>query len=239
MTKPIRCHTKPFIAAVHPGPRGSEEELMAHLRRTRGMRRSRHHTQKTSIHGRITDADPQRRARGTPVSRRENRQRRVRVDSDSSLASNAAVGRSTLRAGGCHLLDDWRASSFRVNRPSAPETLTGRLRQLLSFAGPNSNVGSQSEAVVASGISTDSSLVCDVREVPSLRYLRRYWRWLLFAARGGCPRHSHGGTGFASFHSPTRFALALSSSSRYTSRSCGVLHTHGQSVGWVKRSRRS
>src|SRR5438034_5716456 len=29
---------------------------MAHLRRTRGMRRSRHHTQKTSIHGRITDA---------------------------------------------------------------------------------------------------------------------------------------------------------------------------------------
>jgi len=35
------------------------------------------------------------------------------VDSDSSLASNAAVGRSTLRAGGCHLLDDWRASSFR------------------------------------------------------------------------------------------------------------------------------
>ena len=83
--------------------------------------------------------------------------RRLRVDSDSSLASNAAVGRSTLRAGRCHLLDDWRASSFRVNRPSAPETLTGRFRQLLSFARPNSNVGSQSEAVVVSGISTDSS----------------------------------------------------------------------------------
>ena len=33
-----------------------KRELMAHLRRTRGMRRSRHHTQKTSIHGRITDA---------------------------------------------------------------------------------------------------------------------------------------------------------------------------------------
>ena len=29
---------------------------MAHLRRTRGMRRSRHHPQKTSIHGRISDA---------------------------------------------------------------------------------------------------------------------------------------------------------------------------------------
>ena len=29
---------------------------MAHLRRTRGMRRSRHHTQKTSIHGQIIDA---------------------------------------------------------------------------------------------------------------------------------------------------------------------------------------
>ena len=33
-----------------------KEELMAHLRRTRGMRRSRHHTQKTDIHGRIIDA---------------------------------------------------------------------------------------------------------------------------------------------------------------------------------------
>src|SRR6188472_1035117 len=33
-----------------------KRELMAHLRRTRGMRRSRHHTQKTSIHGQITDA---------------------------------------------------------------------------------------------------------------------------------------------------------------------------------------
>jgi IS30 family transposase len=33
-----------------------KKELMAHLRRTRGMRRSRHHTQKTDIHGRIIDA---------------------------------------------------------------------------------------------------------------------------------------------------------------------------------------
>jgi len=33
-----------------------KKELVAHLRRTRGMRRSRHHTQKTAIHGRITDA---------------------------------------------------------------------------------------------------------------------------------------------------------------------------------------
>ena len=33
-----------------------KKELMAHLRRTRGMRRSRHHSQKTGIHGRITDA---------------------------------------------------------------------------------------------------------------------------------------------------------------------------------------
>jgi IS30 family transposase len=33
-----------------------KKELMEHLRRTRGMRRSRHHTQKTGIHGRITDA---------------------------------------------------------------------------------------------------------------------------------------------------------------------------------------
>lgn len=33
-----------------------KKELLAHLRRTRGMRRSRHHTQKTDIHGKITDA---------------------------------------------------------------------------------------------------------------------------------------------------------------------------------------
>ncbi|MBW4048170.1 MAG: IS30 family transposase, partial [Proteobacteria bacterium] len=35
-----------------------KKELLAHLRRTRGMRRSRHHTQKTDIHGRIVDAVP-------------------------------------------------------------------------------------------------------------------------------------------------------------------------------------
>ena len=33
-----------------------KKELLAHLRRTRGMRRSRHYTQKTSTHGRIVDA---------------------------------------------------------------------------------------------------------------------------------------------------------------------------------------
>jgi IS30 family transposase len=33
-----------------------KKELMEHLRRTRGMRRSRHYTQKTPIHGQITDA---------------------------------------------------------------------------------------------------------------------------------------------------------------------------------------
>jgi IS30 family transposase len=33
-----------------------KKELLAHLRRTRVMRRSRHHTQKTDHHGRITDA---------------------------------------------------------------------------------------------------------------------------------------------------------------------------------------
>jgi IS30 family transposase len=33
-----------------------KKELLKHLRRSRGMRRSRHHTQKTKDHGRITDA---------------------------------------------------------------------------------------------------------------------------------------------------------------------------------------
>ena len=35
-----------------------KKELLEHLRRTRGMRRSRHYTQKTSIHGRIVGAVP-------------------------------------------------------------------------------------------------------------------------------------------------------------------------------------
>jgi len=35
-----------------------KKELMAHLRRTRGMRRSRHYTQKTNMHGRIVEAGP-------------------------------------------------------------------------------------------------------------------------------------------------------------------------------------
>ena len=33
-----------------------KKELLEHLRRTRPMRRSRHYTQKTEIHGRIIDA---------------------------------------------------------------------------------------------------------------------------------------------------------------------------------------
>jgi len=71
----------------------------------------------------------------------------LRVGSSSSLPSNAAVGRSTLRADGCHLLGDWRTSSFRVDRPDVPETLTGRFRQPPSFGRSNSDVGSQSQAV--------------------------------------------------------------------------------------------
>jgi IS30 family transposase len=33
-----------------------KKELLEHFRRTRAMRRSRHHTQKTDDHGRIRDA---------------------------------------------------------------------------------------------------------------------------------------------------------------------------------------
>ena len=33
-----------------------KKELLQHLRRTRGMRRSRHHTQKTDVHGQIVGA---------------------------------------------------------------------------------------------------------------------------------------------------------------------------------------
>ena len=35
---------------------GLKKELLQHLRRTRGMRRSRHHTQKTDVHGQIVGA---------------------------------------------------------------------------------------------------------------------------------------------------------------------------------------
>jgi IS30 family transposase len=42
-----------------------KKALLQHLRRTRGMRRSRHHTQKTADHGRITDTVS---IRGRPAS---------------------------------------------------------------------------------------------------------------------------------------------------------------------------
>lgn len=41
--------------ALHPISRALKKELLAHLRRTRAIRRSRHHTQKTADHGRISD----------------------------------------------------------------------------------------------------------------------------------------------------------------------------------------
>jgi IS30 family transposase len=49
-----------------------KKELLAHLRRTRVMRRSRHHTQKTDNHGRITNTvSISRGSRGTrPLGRR-------------------------------------------------------------------------------------------------------------------------------------------------------------------------
>ena len=46
-----------------------KKELLKHLRRTRAMRRSRHHTQKTADHGRITDT-VSLRARGAAIEDR-------------------------------------------------------------------------------------------------------------------------------------------------------------------------
>lgn len=46
-----------------------KKELLQHLRRTRGMRRSRHHTQKTDDHGRILDAVPIRERPATVEDR--------------------------------------------------------------------------------------------------------------------------------------------------------------------------
>lgn len=57
-----RCHREYHVShetiyrSLFIQARGAlKKELLEHLRRTRGMRRSRHHTQKTDNHGRITD----------------------------------------------------------------------------------------------------------------------------------------------------------------------------------------
>ena len=57
VTKPISVSHETIYRSLFIQARGAlKKELMAHLRRTRGMRRSRHHTQKTGIHGQIVDA---------------------------------------------------------------------------------------------------------------------------------------------------------------------------------------
>lgn len=53
------CHVshETIYRTLYIQSRGTlKKELLAHLRRTRAMRRSRHHTQKTDDHGRIIDA---------------------------------------------------------------------------------------------------------------------------------------------------------------------------------------
>ncbi len=48
---------EPIYRSLFIQARGAlKKELLEHLRRTRGMRRSRHYTQKTAIHGKIVDA---------------------------------------------------------------------------------------------------------------------------------------------------------------------------------------
>ena len=87
-----------------------KKELMAHLRRTRGTRRSRHHTQKTSIHGQITDAvsiserPPAVEDRALPghwegdlLFGSQNSQIATRVERQSRYLMLAKVGRRTLR----------------------------------------------------------------------------------------------------------------------------------------------
>ena len=53
----VRCHPETIYRSLFIQARGAlKKELVAHLRRRRVMRRSRHHTQKTDDHGRITNA---------------------------------------------------------------------------------------------------------------------------------------------------------------------------------------
>ena len=66
-----------------------KKELLEHLRRTRGMRRSRHHTQKTDIHG-------QNRRRGIDqrASRHRSKIGRFLVTGKVICCSAAATARS-------------------------------------------------------------------------------------------------------------------------------------------------
>jgi hypothetical protein len=55
--EPSRVTRDHLPQPLHPGACALKKELLQHLRRTRGMRRSRHYTQKTTdSHGRIADA---------------------------------------------------------------------------------------------------------------------------------------------------------------------------------------
>jgi len=53
----VCCHNETIYRSLFIQARGAlKKELLEHLRRTRGMRRSRHYTQKTVGHGQIVDA---------------------------------------------------------------------------------------------------------------------------------------------------------------------------------------
>jgi IS30 family transposase len=55
--KEYRVSHETIYRSLYIQARGAlKKELLEHLRRTRAMRRSRHHTQKTDNHGRICDA---------------------------------------------------------------------------------------------------------------------------------------------------------------------------------------
>jgi IS30 family transposase len=55
-TRTTTCPTRPSYRTLFIQARGAlKKELLGHLRRTRAMRRSCHHTQKTDDHGRIRD----------------------------------------------------------------------------------------------------------------------------------------------------------------------------------------
>lgn len=57
MTRAVQVSHETIYRTLYIQSRGAlKQELLAHLRRTRAMRRSRHHTQKTGNHGRITEA---------------------------------------------------------------------------------------------------------------------------------------------------------------------------------------
>ena len=97
-TRAYRVSHETIYRSLFIQARGAlKKELLQHLRRTRGMRRSRHHTQKTDIHGQITGRGLDQRTPGIgrgprgawPLGRRSAVRLEQQPDRHAGGAANA------------------------------------------------------------------------------------------------------------------------------------------------------